>query len=392
MRLKALVSNPTVKVNDPDRPFVALEHLESGTGRLLSGVELEPKDADDSVAHEAGDVRFGKLRPYLTKSYLAEAPGAGSGELLVLRPGPRVLSRYLWYVTLSQPFVDWAVATSYGVKMPRTSWEAVGAFDIDLPTLDEQRRILEFLDNELARVDDLLGEVRQTEMMVEERRWLVVAHAFTGLQPSAALRRGLVFLTDGPFGSAFTSADYSDEGAAVVRLGNIGFAEWRGEELARIPLEMFETFRRYQVRSGDLLVASLGDERNHAGRACVAPAGLGPAMVKGKCFCARVDDRVLDAEYAALFLSSPIGAQALAVEARGSTRQMINLEILKAVQIPMPSVAVQRSVVEAALAEWERSRSLTAELSAQRVLLRERRQALITAAVTGGLEAVRKVA
>jgi type I restriction enzyme, S subunit len=184
------------------------------------------------------------------------------------------LSRYLWYVTLSRPFVDWAVATSYGVKMPGPPGTPLEPSNLTRQRSDEQRRIVEVLDTEIARIDDLLGEVHQTELMVEERRWLVVAHALAGLQPSASLRRGLSFLTDGPFGSAFTSADYSDEGAAVVRLGNIGFAEWRGDDLARIPLQLFDTFRRYQVRAGDLLIASLGDERNHAGRACVAPEVL----------------------------------------------------------------------------------------------------------------------
>ncbi len=386
------------ETTDPDFSFTYVDiGSVDADGNVRVGEEIKFGAAPSRARRlvQGGDSIVSTVRTYLKAiAYIDE----GSADCVVstgfatLTPRPGVHPRFLYWWLRGSVFVEEIVARSVGVSYPAVTASDVGDVVFHLPPLDQQRRIVDLLDKEIARVDALLAEVHHSELMVEERRWLVVAHALAALQPAASLRRGLEFLTDGPFGSAFTSADYSDEGAAVVRLGNIGFAEWRGDDLARIPLQLFDTFRRYQVRAGDLLIASLGDERNHAGRACVAPGGLGPAMVKGKCFCARVDDRVLDAEFAALFLSSPIGAQALSVEARGSTRQMINLEILKAVRLPLPSVSVQRGVVEEAHAEWERSRRITAELSVQRGLLREHRQALITAAVTGGLDAVRKVA
>src|SRR3546814_10942721 len=108
--------------------------------------------------------------------------------------------------------------------------------------------------------------------------------------PSAPLRRALKSINDGPFGSSLTSSHYSTTGARVVRLGNIGAGVFKDDDQAFVPLAHYERLSRHRVRQGDLLIAGLGDARNHVGRACVAP-DLGPAMVKADCYFARVDPR-----------------------------------------------------------------------------------------------------
>lgn len=383
---------------DPDFTFSYIDISSVDSNGDLGDGEVLSFGASPSRARRCvrpGDSIVSTVRTYLKAIGYIDARGPGlvvSTGFATLSPRPSIHPRYLYWWLRSGPFVEDVVARSVGVSYPAVNATDVGDVAIPLPSTEEQESIAAFLDAETARIDEFIAEQERTASLVAERRWLFVSHAFSELAPVASLRRGLIRLTDGPFGSAFTSSDYSNEGAAVVRLGNIGFGEWRGDDIARIPLSLFETFRRYEVRAGDLLIASLGDERNHAGRACVAPLGLGPAMVKGKSLCARVDQRWLDAEFAALYLSSPLGAQALSVEARGATRQMINLEIVKSVQIPMPDLASQRSLVDATRREWRVADRLIADVAAQVRLLREHRQALITAAVTGGLDALRKVA
>jgi type I restriction enzyme S subunit len=171
----------------------------------------------------------------------------------------------------------------------------------------------------------------------------------------------------------------------VVRLGNIGMAHFDGTPAARIPMTLYTSFLRHRVEAGDLLIAGLGDEGRHAGRACLAP-DLGPAMVKGKCFCARVDEGLADPRYLALYLSSYLGAQEVALVSHGSGRVMINVEIAKALPVILPAMARQREIVDKTRAEQERANRAGALLDRQVDLLLERRQALITAAVTGQLE------
>jgi type I restriction enzyme S subunit len=167
-RLKSVVTCSVKKSDGKPLPFVGLEDIGSGTGSLLTG-DLSTKAALDSVLHRPGDVLFSKLRPYLAKSFLAKSPGSGTGELLVLRAQKGIDNRFLLYSTLSSPWLDWAETTSYGTKMPRTSWEAMSEYRVNLPSIEEQRRISDFLDTETTRIDRLMSAQLRVLELLEER-------------------------------------------------------------------------------------------------------------------------------------------------------------------------------------------------------------------------------
>jgi type I restriction enzyme, S subunit len=114
----------------------------------------------------------------------------------------------------------------------------------------------------------------------------------------------------------------------------------------------------------------------------VAPQ-LGRAIVKGKCLCAEVDPTRASADFLALLLSSPLGTELIAGEARGSTRSMINVDLIKHLRVPMPDRYQQEAVAREFLDRRSKVDAVVATLQQQVQLLQERRQALITAAVTG---------
>ncbi|MFD8262307.1 restriction endonuclease subunit S [Streptomyces griseoluteus] len=162
--------------------------------------------------------------------------------------------------------------------------------------------------------------------------------------PQIALRRYIHEITDGPFGSSLTSSHYSNDGARVIRLGNIGLACFKDADAAYIPLHHFENLRRHEVHPGDLIIAGLGDGNHPVGRACVAPTNLGPALVKADCFRARLDESRLTHRYAAWALSSSFVCDQVSTLTRGSTRARINLEMARDIRIPVPSVEEQRRI------------------------------------------------
>ena len=310
------------------------------------------------------------------------APAAWNQAILGLSPDTSSDSRFLRYCLISiRPQLLEQVRSNTQANL---NAEVVGNLRLPYPPLDEQCRIADFLDAEM-------GFIRKTEILrskqkdrLEQRRWSVFQHLVDSAPNDVLpLRRVLHTLTDGPFGSAFSSSDYTDNGAAVIRLGNIGFSEYRQQDQAYIPMDLFKEFRRHEVREGDLLIAGLGDPRNHAGRACIAP-DLGPAIVKGKCFRARVNPEKTSAAFIAFLLSSPIGASAM--EGRGSTRSMINLEIVKSATLPIPSYADQLAIVNTMNGYWQSALTAIQASDRQLALLAERRQALITAAVTGQID------
>jgi type I restriction enzyme, S subunit len=106
-----------------------------------------------------------------------------------------------------------------------------------------------------------------------------------------ALARVTLSRCDGPFGSGLKSEHYSNEGVRVVRLQNIGWAEFSASDHAYIDEAYARELGDHSVLAGDLLIAGLGDEGHPVGRACVAPSGIEPAMVKADCFRFRLNRR-----------------------------------------------------------------------------------------------------
>lgn len=387
------------RLEDDDQvPFLPMERV--WTDHLdLSEVRPKHEVASGYTRFAEGDLLLPKITPTFEAGRAAVATGVtggvgtGTTELHVLRPNSGVHTRWLLHFLNSETFLRRGHADMYGVAgQKRISADFVKNYPVEPPSLEDQQRVAAYLDAETARIDELIEEQCHTKDFLGERVFSLYVQVVCEAEPALVpLRRVLRRIADGPFGSAFTSEVYTDSGAAIVRLGNIGFAEYRHHPQAYIPMELFHRFGRHAVDPGDLLVAGLGDDRNHAGRSCVAP-DLGPAIVKGKCFVASVEPGLASPKYLALFLSSPLGRAAVGVAARGSTRTMINLEITKSTLVSLPDLATQRKIAATTDEARRAIRPLVTEIENQISLLRERRQALITHAVTHGIDGLPGVA
>jgi type I restriction enzyme S subunit len=141
---------------------VELEHIESGTGKLLGNASTNENSSLKSVFHQ-GDVLFGKLRAYLRKYWLASKAGLCSTEIWVFAPNSRlVTSAYLYQMVKVDRFIDAASAT-YGTHMPRSDWNVVKNYELPLPTKPEQTAIAEALsdmDAELAALEQRRDKTR----------------------------------------------------------------------------------------------------------------------------------------------------------------------------------------------------------------------------------------
>ena len=197
------------------------------------------------------------------------------------------------------------------------------------------------------------------------------------------LRRLTVEACDGPFGSAIKTDHYSDDGARVVRLGNIGGAEWIDDDAAFLELGYFTELQRHSVLGGDLLIAGLGDDRNPVGRAAVAPVGIAPALVKADCYRFRLRDA--DARFVAYFLSSTAGIAQSAQLADGSTRKRLTLGKALGLRVPDVPEPVQRAIADYLDTETARIDALITKKQQLIHLLEERDRIYRTSIMTGGI-------
>lgn len=363
---------------------IGLEDIEAGTGKLR---EMHVEYDGDGVDFRPDDVLFGKLRPYLAKSWLADRSGNAVGDFHVYRPRPGAVPRYVHYVTLSRHFLEPVMSSVFGAKMPRASWDFVREVEIDFPPEHVQRTIADYLDRETAQIDTLIAKQEQLISRFQERRDAGWAWALTSVAdsaPSTTLRRMIVSIADGPFGSSLTSAHYSDSGARVIRLGNVGINEFKNEDQAFVPIEYFRELLAHEARAGDVIIAGLGDDQAPLGRAAVLPE-VGPAIVKADCYRVRPRPEV-DSAYLAWALSTPQLRHQFSLLARGATRARLNTAVVQQAVIPLPPLDEQRRIV--AYLDEQTAKIDTLIAKAQRFieLAKERREALITAAVTGQLD------
>ena len=161
-----------------DLPYIGLENIESWTGKFIPNAEADETEGVSNT-FSAGDVLFGKLRPYLAKALLPDFDGLCSSELLVLH-GKEMLPAYLLRFVLSYDFVNQVDASTYGTKMPRANWEFIGNLPAIVPPVDEQAAIAAFLDRETVRIDVLTEKTKKSIDFLKERRAALITAAVTG--------------------------------------------------------------------------------------------------------------------------------------------------------------------------------------------------------------------
>jgi type I restriction enzyme S subunit len=379
-------------------PYVGLEHVETATGGLVPGFKSKTKSVEAEVVFQISDVLFGKLRPYLAKALAPDFSGCASGEFLVLRPGPQLRPRFLFYTCLSRPFLQWAEASSVGTKMPRTDWEAVSAFRFELPTPEHQGRVITFLDRETTHLDELIVRRRSLMKLLSSRWESELYRAVTkGLNPQARLRMSeLSWGGDIPYhwGTPPVYANFDVQLGKMLNperaagptpapyLRNVN-VQWDRIDLTDLGTMSFGEADRvkYALAPGDLLVCEGGE----VGRAAIWRGDL------AECYYQKAVHRLrprgdVNARFLMYCLWTAASMNVFIVEGNQATIVHLTAEQLRAHRFPMPPRPEQDSIVAHLDRRREHLRTLTLTIERQIDLLRERRQALITAAVTGQLD------
>ena len=177
-RLKNVCSQINIKKNSKRNslPYIGLENIESGSGRYIDTIsEIE------GMANRfcKNNVLFGKLRPYLSKVYLAEKDGICSPEFIVYDTKSNN-SRFIHKLLLSQPFIDVVNSSTYGAKMPRANSEFINNIYVQIPPLSEQQSIADYLDQRCSEIDELISIKQQKIEKLKEYKKSLIFECVTG--------------------------------------------------------------------------------------------------------------------------------------------------------------------------------------------------------------------
>ena len=446
------VTQPIEKVKpreNPDAPFTYLDisSIDNRAFRIAEPKAYYGAEAPSRARQlvQANDVLFSTVRTYLKN--IALVPAAYDGQIAstgfsVLRGEPVVSSKYLFYYTLTDRFVNELGKLQRGTSYPAVRDGDVRAQPIPLAPLPDQRRIVAEIETQFTRLDAAVAALERAQANLRRYKASVLKAACEGrlVRTEAELARA-------------KGRDYEPAGQLLTRILAERRARWEAErpgkrykeptppDMQRLPelpegwvwvsLEQLSThvtsgsrgWAKYYSESGSLFVRvgnfnrldTMVDLENVA--FVNAPSGpeadrtrlrVGDFLITITAdvgMVGVVDERVL--QWGEAFINQHVGlvrpaspsvtpyaAVALASEPLqsqfrdkqyGATKKGLNLDDLKSLAIPLPSLAEQHRIV----AEVERRLSVVAalEASVEASLARARRlrQAVLKQAFEGRL-------
>ncbi len=254
---------------------------------------------------------------------------------------------------------------------------------IPLPSIEEQRRIADFLDAETALIDQLDASRLAQIGLLNELRVATVSDAYT-LRPNvSAPRLGyLATVQSGVTVDASRASSLNDVTLPYLRVANVqaGYLDLREVAEITVPrhIEYVSTLRR-----GDVLMTEGGD-LDKLGRGTVWEGQIDPCLHQNHVFAVRVDMRHLDPYYLALLtLTTHARIHFESTGTKTTNLASTSSSKIRDLRVPLPALPEQRAIVKATLCALASIEVLGAAIARQRTLLTERRQALIAAAVTG---------
>lgn len=274
-------------------------------------------------------------------------------------------------------------------------------FVLPLPSLEEQTAIAHFLDHETAKIDALIAEQEKLIHLLAEKRQATISHAVTrGLDPAAPMKdSGVAWLGEVPahwtvcpiklvarIGNGSTpnrdNPDYwAEEGfpwlnSSVVNQDEVSEAERFVTELALAECHL------PVIEPPAILVGITGQGKTRGMATRLAfKATVNQHLAYIKPTLGRIDEKFLLRIFEAVYLHLRTES-----EGAGSTKGAITCEQLGNLRIPVPNLAEQIEIAAKIETETTRLDALRAEAERAIALLKERRAALIAAAVTGQID------
>ena len=171
------LSNKKEESKNSNKRYIGMENIESFTGKI-NDIPLIAEGIANSFYKD--EILFGKLRPYLAKSYLADFDGICSTEFLVYRSTKVLNNRFALNIFLSYGFIDAVNASTYGSKMPRANAEFISNMFLAIPPLSEQKQIIDYLDKQTAKIDQAIALKTAHIEKLKEYKSVLINDVVTG--------------------------------------------------------------------------------------------------------------------------------------------------------------------------------------------------------------------
>lgn len=320
-------------------------------------------------------------------------------HLALLRPKDGTFGGFLKRVLDSQYARSFFATRANGITRYGLGIYAINNFILPIPPLEEQQKIAAFLDKETAQIDALIDEQTRLIGLLREKRQAVISNAVTkGLNPNATMKdSGIEWIGKVPahwtvtfikrryeitlgkmLKSNQTEPDETEE--SYLRTVNI---QWRGIDTSDVKRMWFTDYEKQKLKlcKDDLLVCEGGD----VGRSALWNDEIEDCYIQNSINRIRAredaDTRFL---FYWLYFIKHIGY--IDMICNKATIAHFTVEKVGATLCAYPPLEEQEEIADYLDRETEQIDALIEECERAIGLLKERRTALISAAVTGAID------
>ncbi|MEQ1452786.1 restriction endonuclease subunit S [Acinetobacter seifertii] len=282
------------------------------------------------------------------------------------------------------------------------NWDDIKGKYVPLPPLIEQENILNFLDYETAKIDGLIAKQEKLIELLKEKRQTVISHAVTkGLNPNALMKNsGVEWLGEVPEHwrvCRLKHVGYIQSGIAkgkdlkdkisisvpMLRVANVQDGYLNLDEVHQIDIEP-EQLERYLLQNGDVLMNEGGDN-DKLGRGAVWRNEIKNCIHQNHVFAIRTT--LIEPEWLDILTRASYAKFHFFRQSKQSTNlASISVTNIKETPILVPPKNEREQILSYLNKQFDRFSKLENRCYQQIELLKERRTALISSAVTGKID------
>ena len=327
-----------------------------------------------------GDILVSTVRTYLKaiapvlavhNNYIA------STGFAVIRPGVQLHSGYAKYALLSKYFIDLVESRSVGVSYPSINASDLITFSLALPLVDEQKKIADYLDGKVQKIDNLITKLTKVIELLKEKRQAAVDN-ITHKESMIYSRLGRVVNIISRPVNRVVDKEYTALGLYNRGRGLFHKMPKKGNELGDSDF--------YWVQEGDLIISG---QFAWEGSVALTSESENNCIVSHRYPIIRGKFGLMDTEYLWAYFTTREGGFFLNENSIGSAgrNRPLNINTLMKENIPVPEIEKQIEISEIVKSDKKDKILIYKTIE----LLKEKRSALISAAVTGKID-VREVA
>ncbi|SFR17323.1 restriction endonuclease subunit S [Desulfoscipio geothermicus] len=319
----------------------------------------------------------------------------------------KVLSNFLYYWLISSINIDQMYSFIAGAALKRLTIQTLNKMIMIAPTLEEQQKIAAFLDRETSKLDLLVEKKERLIELLKEKRQAIITQAVTkGLDPNVPMKdSGVEWLGEvpehwnvlqikhidkndseiaqtGPFGAQLHASDYIDEGVPLILIKHINDFQIDSNDMPKISAVKAAQLSMYRLKENDIVFSRVGS----MGRTALIKKEQEEWLISGQMLRLRIKNKNVNKQFLVYLFSSGVSSNYLQLMSVGSTRESINTNILRNMLIALPSLREQQRIIEYLDNKTSTINTLINKIHQQITKIKEYRQALISAAVTGKID------